>query len=184
MYKYDYSITLNSINLAKFIYECDEADMPDPVSIGFSKDGLTLIIAFENELSSEQLIILNNLINIHDPATLEELKIQRRKEIDERTTELVADGFEFNGIIFSGSVESQSRIMASILAKDIIEYPIKWMSKDDTTYLLITNVEMLTAFFATGLGTLKYKIDLGSNLKTAIEDATTIEEVNAIIDPR
>jgi len=184
MYSAEYDITSHTVDLEILIDQCDEeTTIPDPASIAFSKDGNTLFLYFVDDLTIEQKQTLDLIISAHDPI-LVALKKQRVKEIDDRTTELVDEGFEFAGIIFNGSPESQSRIMAAYMAKDFATYPIIWMSKDDTTYLEITDETMLTSFFLTGFGTLKYKIDLGSTLKINIQNATTVEDVNNIIDPR
>lgn len=185
MYRVDYTIIPNSVNLELISEELDAATtIPDPVSIAFAKDGGTLYIYFEADLTPEELTTLNDLVSMHDPETLEEAKKRKCKEIDDHTTELVADGFEFGGIVFSGSIEAQSRVIGAYTARAFATYPIRWMSKDDTTYLDIVDEDMLTAFFLTGFSTLKAKIDLGSNLKTQVASAISVEEVNSIIDPR
>lgn len=185
MYNKDYNIVKDSINLVLLIEQLDaEETIPDPASIAFSKDGETLALMFADDLTSEQILTLDTIISNHNPEILEELKNKRRKEIDERTTEIVAEGISFNGVVISGSVESQSRIMGAFIAGANAPFPLRWMSQDDTTYIDITDASMMAALFYTGLGTLKSKIDTGTTLKVAIIEATTIEEVNNIIDPR
>ena len=185
MFSTSYNIAKDSINFALILEELEkETTLPDPEGIAFSSDGLSLVLTFEEELSSEQTTTLDALIAAHDPQVLEELKVQRRKEIDKRTTEIVSEGFEFAGITFSASVEAQARIMACVIAGANAPFPIRWMSKDDTTYFDVTDVEMMAAFYSTGLGTLKAKIDLGTNLKIQINAANSVEAVNSIEDPR
>lgn len=185
MYSTSYSIEKDSINFTFLLNQLEaEETIPDPEGIAFSKDGLSLILTFADELSVEQTATLDALIAAHDPQVLENLKVQRREEIDKRTRELVDEGFEFEGIKFSASVESQARIMGCVIAGSNAPFPIRWMSKDDTTYFDVEDVATMLAFYATGLGTLKGKIDIGTNLKVAINAATTIDEVNAIIDTR
>jgi len=186
MFSKNYSIVKDSINFALLLSQLeDETTIPDPDAIAFSSDGLTLSITFADALSTEQSATLDTIIAAQNAdVLLEALKVQRRKEIDKRTTELVADGFEFAGITFSASVESQARIMACVIAGANAPFPIRWMSKDDTEYYDVEDADTMAAFYATGLGTLKDKIDLGTNLKIQINAATSVEMVNSIEDPR
>jgi hypothetical protein len=186
MYKVNFTIVEGDINLRKLIGElADTAEIPDPIEIAFGNNNTTLQISFAATLSPEEETALNTLIAEHDPETLAELKQRRIDEVDARTAEIISDGFEFGGLVFSGSVESQSRILGAYAGRDNPAiYPIRWMTKDDKSYIDITDVNMLTAFFFTGLGTLKAKIDTGSNLKIAIIGAISEEEVNSITDPR
>jgi len=185
MFKVDYTISKDMINLRLLIGELDaEETIPDPQSIAFSKDGLALSIYFENELSTAEQQTLDTLVSEHNPETLEEAKQRKCEEIDDRTAELVADGFEFNGVVFSGSVESQSRVIGAYTARAFATYPIRWMSKDDSTYVDLVDESMLTSFFLIGFGTLKAKIDVGSTLKIQVSGANSVEEVNSITDPR
>ena len=185
MFNTSYSIVKDSINFSLILEQLEEeATIPDPEGIAFSSDGLSLVLTFEEELSAEQIATLDALVAAHDPQVLENLKIQRRKEIDKRTAEIVSDGFEFAGITFSASVESQARIMACVIAGASAPFPIRWMSKDDTEYYDVEDVATMAAFYAMGLGTLKAKIDLGTSLKIQINAANSIEEVNSIVDLR
>lgn len=185
MFSINYSIAQDSINFGLFLQQLeDETSIPDPEAIAFSNDGTTLTLSFELDLSPTQIDTLDDIISSHDPQVLEVLKRDRKKEIDKRTMEIIAEGFEFAGITFSGSVESQNRIMAVFITGVNAPFPVRWMSKDDTTYLDITDATMMAQFFYTGLGALKAKIDLGTNLKIQINSANSVEEVNSITDPR
>jgi hypothetical protein len=186
MYSANFTIIDGDINLRKLIEElADTSDVPDPIEIAFANNNTLLQISFADTLSAEEETALNTLIAEHDPETLEELKQRRIVEIDTRTTEIVAEGFEYNGLVFSGSLEAQSRIMGAVMGKDNpAAYPMRWMTKDDKAYIDITDAAMLVEFFATGFMTLKTKITVGSNLKIAINDANSEEEVNSITDPR
>lgn len=185
MFNISYNIAKDSINFSLILEQLEEeVTIPDPEGIAFSSDGLSLVLTFAEELSVEQAATLDALIAAHDPQVLENLKVQRRKEIDKRTTEIVSEGFEFEGITFSASVEAQARIMACVIAGAAAPFPIRWMSKDDTTYFDVEDVATMAAFYSTGLGTLKAKIDLGTDLKIQINAANSVEEVNSIVDPR
>jgi hypothetical protein len=185
MYSVNFTIIDGDINLYKLIEElANTPEIPDPAEIAFSNSGTLLQIYFVDPLSSEEETALNTLIAEHDPETLASYKKAKVEEIDKRTAELINEGFEFCGIQFSASLQSQTRILASFTSKDIMPYPVTWMSKDDTTALEITDATMMANFYINGLLTLKSKIDQGSILKLQVAAATSIEEIDLIADSR
>lgn len=179
-----YCIVPNSIDLDNLRAQISSSELPPLHDVTISPCGTQLFVCFSDELSTEHRGLLDNIIESVNSNVLELLKDNRKKEIDEKTSDIISAGFLFRGIIFSGSVQSQNRIMGAYLAKDMVTYPIRWFSKDDMSYLDITDSEMLIEFFATGFGALKSKIDIGSALKLSINNANSIEEVNAIVDER
>jgi len=115
------------------------------------------------------------------------LKQERYVEIDARTKELIAVGFEFppsSGQFFSMSKEAQIRIHGCDYARDLLTYPLKWQTLDDSGQLSITDAAAMHNFFLTALGTLRSVIDSGTDLKEQIADATTKAQVDAVVDPR
>ena len=124
-----------------------------------------------------------------DAARLPEIKRLKFLEVDARTEEIIAQGFEFppsSGVKISMSVEQQSRIMGMYTLRNDpnLIYPISWNSLDDTTELTLSNASEVEAFYLTGVGTLRAILDSGTAVKDQIRLCTTKACVDAIVDPR
>lgn len=123
----------------------------------------------------------------YNKSTLEGLKEFKYDSIDSRTGALIQNGFEYpasSGQIFSFSSNGQMNLIGAFAGKDSLSYPFAWNTKDDLiTYQIADSAEM-SAFYFTALVTKKSHQDSGSALKALVRNATTIEELNDIIDNR
>jgi hypothetical protein len=110
----------------------------------------------------------------------------RVAEIDARTTALIAGGFSFGGVTFSLSLESQHNIHGVYTARShtALTYPLRWMSKDDSSYLDLVDADAVEGLFLTALGTVRARKDSGTVLKQGIGTATTRAELDAVVDER
>ena len=153
---------------------------------GFRIKGDSLTI-MGSELSSEP--ILDSIIQNHDAFGLKTHKNNKIDEIDIKTGELIALGFEFpsaSGMRFSLSQSAQINISALYQSKDdpAITYPITYNTIDDLTTFAIPNAETLYGMYLTALATKKAHLDSGTALKNQVRAATTKAEVDLIIDNR
>ena len=117
------------------------------------------------------------------------LKAARMLEIDARTEELFASGFEYpaeSGKIFSLSVQSQLKITSAWLMRNEagFVYPVRWNTRDNVDVHEMGDAAALSTFYAVAIGTARAYCDSGTALKDAIRAATTSAEVNAVIDNR
>jgi len=119
-----------------------------------------------------------------DLTILSELQAERYEQIDIVTGKLISEGYVYNGVTFSMSVNAQSNLLGAYTAKDLLTYPFAWNAKDDSSTYYIADAAEMTTFFMTSLGTKKAHQDSGTALKQLIRDAVDIEAVNAIIDNR
>jgi len=126
-------------------------------------------------------IVANHLAN-----TLKEVKAQKSNAIDAKTDELVSLGYTYKSKQFSLSPNAQTNILALFVTKDspAIVYPIEYNTLDDADNYFVTDAADLEAMYLTALGTKKARIDSGTALKDQVRAATTIAQVEAIIDNR
>jgi hypothetical protein len=113
---------------------------------------------------------------------LEELKAVRIIEIDNKTQNIIAQGFEFDSHRFSLSLPAQINWSGLVTLQSILTWPMKVTTWDDMEYTL--TLENLLYFIGTGKDVITGAIDSGRALKVEINNATTVEELNAIIDSR
>lgn len=156
------------------------------VSITFNNYGdPNLFILFESELSQEDQTTLDGIVTNHDGSLL---KVKRDKylAIDKRTKELIGEGFTFDETVFSLSQAAQMRLVGINQVRDLpqVTYPIKWNSKKDDDVYNVANAGALLNMFLTGLGTYRAHVDSGTAIKDLVRAATTVAEVEAIVDPR
>lgn len=123
-------------------------------------------------------------LDINEATTLNEAKNIKYKLIDKRTGELISAGFTYNGVVYSMSENAQNNLIGAFISKDGLTYPIYWNSKDDSSLLTINDSTELVNFYSSALTHKRTQQDNGTTLKNSVRDATTIDEVKAIIDNR
>ena len=118
--------------------------------------------------------------------TLERYKAQKNQAIDQRSGELISLGYSFAGEQFSLSANGQTNILALDTTRDdpALTYPIEFNTKDDLGTFSIPDAATLHGMFLTALATKKTHLDSGTLLKDQVRAATTIAEVEAVIDNR
>ena len=118
--------------------------------------------------------------------TLAEYKELRYKEIDNRTMELILDGFNYLGKVFSLSQNAQINILGLDETRDdpALTYPITYNTLDDLDTYLVTDATDLHTMYLTALGTKKAVVDSGSNLKALVRDSIDANSVLLIVDNR
>ncbi len=117
------------------------------------------------------------------PSTsLDDLKDQKSAEIDAKTRQKIEEGFIFNGELFSLSEHAQLNWIGIKASLDILTFPIE-VSTKGRSKLILTEVDSIP-FCLMALGTKQYWLDTGRNLNILVEAATTVAELEAIIDDR
>ena len=117
---------------------------------------------------------------------LPEAKAAKIAAIDERTAELIANGFVYASKPFSLSLPAQSKMIGTHQIKDhpALAYPLKWNTKDDDDAYELQDAAELDAFYLTGLATIRSYLDSGTALKDLVRAAATVADVNAVEDLR
>ena len=113
-----------------------------------------------------------------------QLKAYRYSEIDNRTGELISEGFTYNTKVFSMSANAQANLLGVYSAKELLTYPFAWNTKDDSETYQIADATEMASFFMTALAFKKGLQDSGTVLKIQVRDAIDINSVNAIVDNR
>jgi hypothetical protein len=129
--------------------------------------------------------LLDSIISSHESITIEELRLDKIKEIDNKTQSLIKNGFIYDSYLFSLSEVAQINWLGiyQSAVSGLLSFPFPVTTKDDLEYLF-NDVSDIQSFFLTGLGLKKYHIDSGRAIKQQIIDASTKEEIYNIEDTR
>lgn len=174
----------NKLNIEVNILQSEIVSAVGPVNhITHDSDG-NLDIDMVNTLTSAEETTLNNTVTNHDPS-LSIAKSDKILAIDNKTQTLISAGFSYGGQIFSLSEKAQINWIGLKQSSDagLITFPYDVTTKDDVIYS-IADSTALTDFYTQGLGTVSYHLTSGRNLKDSVKAATTVAEVDAIIDNR
>lgn len=119
-----------------------------------------------------------------DSLSLPEYKREKNLDIDLRSALLIEDGFTYQGKTFSLSTNAQINISALNQTRNDLTYPVTYNTIDDTDTYDVVDAADMNAMYMTALATKKAVLDGGTSLKTQVRQATTKEEVDAVIDNR
>jgi len=164
-----------------------EAAIPgEPFTVAVN--GVDIEFDFTSALTAGQVTTLDSTVSTHKAGfpDLQGHKDRKIAEIDQRTTELIGQGFVYAAKNFSLSLPSQSKMVGTHQIKDnpALTYPLKWNTKNDDDKYDITDATDLGNFYLTGFGTIRAHLDSGTALKDSVRAATTVEEVAAVVDSR
>lgn len=113
--------------------------------------------------------------------TLEELKVYRYTEIDNKTQKLIAQGFTFGGHTFSMSTNAQINWSNFPNLPDEL-FPLPVMDINEELYSLALADKL--NFYLAALNYKNAQLQSGSVLKAQIKACTDAACVNSIIDNR
>lgn len=125
---------------------------------------------------------LDELIFNHQAVLLSEAQAAKCLEIDMRTGALFANGFTYDSTQFSLSTNAQINWMSLRVLKDLFTWPLEISTLNNETYRLA--FENIDDFCNIARDTIYNNLTSGRLLKKAVTEATSIEEVNAVIDHR
>ncbi len=186
-YQYPVSSFLNGLHgleLHKEVY----ASAIEKTLVGVNTDVSMCTILFREALTIQEKVLLDDVVAAHD-CDLEVAKNEKFVTIDERTNALFREGFEFpdkSGQIFSLSLAGQSKLHGLYVLRNNpnLVYPIKCNTLTDSGDYEITDAAGLEAFYLAAFGEARQHVDSGTSLKEQVRSATTVEEVDAVIDDR
>ena len=134
----------------------------------------------------------NTYVNdIHNPANqpevdasnLEHEKYLRLKMVDDKSRELIENGFSYGGKQMSLSIQAQANLAGFHNVKSIMTYPQGWTTLDDEEYSIPTEADF-DSLYLTALSRKKTVLDEGRVIKVSIKEATNLSELDAIEDNR
>lgn len=114
---------------------------------------------------------------------LEEVRGEVLARIDERSDEML-ESFTFEDVVFSLSPKAQIRYEYMDRKADSLPYPLTINSLDDRSILVLTEPARTHAFCEASTTHVLTVIGSGTQQKDLIRSATTVEELQAYVDPR
>lgn len=188
MYDREFYEDCGTYNVTSRVAVTIKAEFPDKAFV-VRCDGLEVNVDFEEELTSEEELTLDQIIADtkagHPVAALQCVKEKKNKEIDQRTVELISDGFTYDGEQFSLSIEAQSNWdgLEYCVKEGYLTPPTDVSTINDGEYIL-ADASGVHAFYQTAVGTKKARLDSGRALKQQVNDCDSITGVLAIEDNR
>lgn len=123
-----------------------------------------------------------------EPEQLAVLKPEKIAAIEAKTASLIGGGFEYpaaSGTMYSLGVDARIEIIAMKQAKaNELSYPVPFTSQDGTVNASLANAAEVDTFYATAFGRYQAIKAAGGLLKAQVAAATTIAELDAVVDNR
>lgn len=188
MSTYDYSRALvaGAYDITSALARDVAAALPG-LSFRMRCENLTASFVFVAVLDAGQIAILDAAVAVHKATMpLEAAKDRKLTAIDRRSDELLTEGFVYDSKTFSLSVKAQSKMMGmhQIRNDATVTYPIVWSTLDDGSSISLADAATVHSFVLAALGALRSVLDSGTTLKISVVAATTIVEVDAVVDTR
>lgn len=156
----------------------DSGHVADFEGVGVEGDILKI---YGNSFVSESS--LDSLISNHEPVSLDDYKETKNEQIDQRTGELIEQGADFDGAVFSLSNNAQRVWIGFKLSANEHTFPVKISTIDSQRYE-ITDLTHLDNFWLTVMGTVKAHYTSGGDLRDLVNLAIDKAGVDAVVDNR
>lgn len=122
-----------------------------------------------------------------EPPSIDEAKAAKKDAIDANTNRIRdRDGMAYGGERFAMNDGAMLKWTGLMAARDMIPYPMTILTIDDKPFQFASQVELMT-FMGAVLGyetAADSPLSTGRALRQRIEAATSIEELNSIVDAR
>lgn len=177
MYSISEKVLAGSINAELLRKEIEESGAVE------NFDGITVsngFIDIRGGVVDEDALLA--ILAAHVPYPLSTAKSDKNASIDTRTRAIIAKGFPFDGQVFSLSSEAQTNWIGLYIFRDLFTWPVRVTTRDDKQYSL--ELPAVVPFVATGSGLVAEAIRSGRELKLRVNVAASIDEVDAVQDPR
>lgn len=115
--------------------------------------------------------------------TLPQAKREKWNAIDGKSQALLLQGYLHDGSTFSMSQTAQMNWVSLHVARSTLTYPVRVSTKDEREHLFNT-AGTLSTFYLGGQAFKQGFLASGRALKLQVRAATTVEEVQAIVDSR
>lgn len=147
-----------------------------------------ITFTFDDDLAVDAIQLVEDTIAAHKVAhpsrALAARKTARCAEIDQRTKELFAEGYEHAGKTFSLSLESQSNLNGAAMNAAALPYPFTINTIDDTDEYAIADADDMLALYGAAFTRKSTLIAGDAALKSAVRAAADEAAVNAVVDDR
>lgn len=125
---------------------------------------------------------LDALVREHVAYSLVERKATKNFNIDLRTQAIIAEGFVFDGELFSLSLKAQMNWLGLSTLQALFQWPMAVTTDDDKEYHL--SLLDLIPFITTGSGKVADTIGSGRALKLRVNAAQDQDMIDAVVDNR
>ena len=149
-------------------------------------------LSFVADLDAAEVTTLDTTVDDHKAAfsSLPKVKADKIRAIDANTERLIQLGFVYAGKVFSLSSHAQSywnglgNLTGNGLLTEPDDFPLEVNTLDDSSTYSIVNIADAVGVFATAAATLKGRLASGTSIKNQVRAATTVAEVEAVVDNR
>jgi hypothetical protein len=142
---------------------------------------------FDDQLTAGEITTLDAEISGFVADIVDEHKKIRYREIDNNTFDLINKGFTYNGKKFPLSARFLRLYIGLKASLDIMQpsdWPLVLNTKNNKESVSIADATEFLTFFGTGLATMRTHYDSGTTIKGQVRAATTVAEVDAVVDNR
>ncbi len=165
--------------------EIEEAGPFDGNFTGITVRSDQVRIEIEHPSESDKETI-KEVVEAHSGQDLKHAKSAKLKKINDKTDFLISQGFSFQGMTFSISLDARNIILGIYVGRDKpgFAYPVRYNSKSGESVLALEDPATVEEFYLTAVSTFRLLMDSGTELKDQVRSARTVAEVDAIIDAR
>jgi hypothetical protein len=163
-----------------------------PTTVAVSVMMNSVQFEFDTDISESDLVILDQIVAAHQGGTAP-LRMTKQKKvysIDLKTSSLLLFGdFEYpvsSGLRFSMTSLSQFNTLVMYTRRNDNDfvYPVIRSTKDNSSSISLPDVNAVEAFYSSSETAVRSILDSGNVLKAQVNAATTVEQVNDIVDNR
>jgi len=152
-----------------------------------SLDASTVVEVPEDSTAPEQAAI-SAVVGAHTTdLSLDEHKVIKCREIDIRTDVLITLGFEYpasSGQFFALDLTTRELLTGLVVSTNAWSYPIRINSIDNLAAYDLANAAAVIAMYNAATDQIQARYDSGTVLKDLVRAATTVGEIEAIVDDR
>ena len=157
--------------------------------VGIACSNTEIRFRFVKTLSGVDKIKLDAVVATHagTGSLLDTAKIPKKEFIDKKTEGLIARSyFIYDAKLFSISKTAQfnTHVMWTRRNEPGFSYPVVRATKDNLSTTSLADATAVEAFYDASESAVRAILDSGNALKTQVNAATTVEEVNAVVDNR
>ena len=183
-----YTYADGTTHVSTLLQEIVSAGLPEPTRVTKNRDG-DVVVTVDPEYSAGDKTTLDGIVSSHDGVSLNDSKTLRYVEIDNRTQELIKQGYAHDSKIFSLSANAQinwlglREALSVGLIVDPTDFPIAVSTKNDESHDIVDAAELIT-MFNIAFATKKGHLDSGRTLRLQLAAAVDKTALDAIEDTR
>ncbi len=132
----------------------------------------------------EPMPVVPGLLEAFPERSLEDLRADAFRQIDQHSDLLIKGGFFYQDIRFSATLEAQIRYNAMLVLADTLTYPLDINSLDDRDMVSLQSADETRQFVGAALAHVKGVVDSGTREKERVRAMDDYEELETFTDSR